>query len=410
MIPRKDPVRNPARMALPTAILLCVTVAGAQQLPQVNRSHSFGPDQCGPADPSYIKTANETGGVPLFLQRSEAGKAMQLMRESTRENVSTVLWASAKLAGAAQKFEIPVDSVIERITFTFSGDTKGTKLVLRQPDGQEVGVSSPSVEDTELNCGRLITVVKPQAGTWHAEVNGNGTFWLEAQAQSDIYFIKAEFVELGGRPGHQGLFRIHGQPLAGQPATLQVSLSARQALTTELVLVGTRGEVLKKLHLKTTDHDREFLELTGEVALPDVPFRIAVMGHDKKGMRYQRFESPLFHAARVKVTPEFDFDEMAAGEKRTGEFEVRNFGPAQSFKVTVADAYKLVTRVDPVELSLHANESRKVSVSLAVPQGAQTGVGDDVIVVVASSSGPPTSNSAIVHLSVTGKPSSASRQ
>src|SRR3569833_1258230 len=100
------------------ALALCAktTTASAQQLPQVNRSHSFGPDQCGPADPSYIKTANETGGVPLFLQRNEAGKAMQLMLESTRENVSSVLWASAKLAGAGQKFDIPVDSVTERIT------------------------------------------------------------------------------------------------------------------------------------------------------------------------------------------------------------------------------------------------------------------------------------------------------
>ena len=102
--------------------------------------------------------------MPLFLQRSEAGKTMQLMRESTRENVSTALWASARLAGGGQKFEIPVDSVTERITFTFSVDTKGSRLVLRGPDGQEVGEGSARTEDTELNCGRVITVEKPQPG------------------------------------------------------------------------------------------------------------------------------------------------------------------------------------------------------------------------------------------------------
>src|SRR5512140_484095 len=130
MTPKKAPVRTNAWKVLPPAVLFSVTASTAQQLPQLNRSHSFGPDQCGTADPTYINTANETGGVPLFLQRNEAGKAMQLMLESTRENVSTVLWASAKLAGP-QKFEIPIDSVTERITFTFSVDTKGTKLVLR---------------------------------------------------------------------------------------------------------------------------------------------------------------------------------------------------------------------------------------------------------------------------------------
>ena len=234
MIPKQILIRAAQGAGLAAAVCAWAVAVSAQQFPQVNRSHSFGPDQCGPADPTYIKTANETGGVPLFLQRSEAGKAVQLMRESTRENISTVLWASAKLAGARQKFEIPVDSVTKRITYTFSVDTKGMKLSLRQPNGQEVGSGALGVEDTELNCGRLITIVKPQTGMWHAEVSGSGTFWLEAQAQSDIYFIKAEFVELGGRPGHEGLFRIKGQPIAGQTATLEVSMSATKAGTTEL--------------------------------------------------------------------------------------------------------------------------------------------------------------------------------
>ncbi|MBS1804103.1 MAG: hypothetical protein JST28_12100 [Acidobacteria bacterium] len=377
--------------------------AAAQQLTPVNRSHSFGPDQCGPGDPSYIKTANETGGVPLFLQRSEAGKAMQLMLESTRQNVSTVLWASSKLAGNTQSLDIPVDSVTERITFTFSVDNKGTKLILRQANGQEIGVGSPGVTDTELNCGRVITIVKPQAGTWHAEVKGSGTFWLEAKAQSEIYFIKAEFVELGGRLGHQGLFRIHGQPIAGQPATLQVSISATKARSTEVALVSSGGELLQKLHLKTTDNDREFLELMGAVALPSVPFRIAVIGRDAKGMPYQRYNSPFFHAESVQVIPRFSFDELAAGEKKTGEFEVRNFGPARTFKVTLTDAHKFVTSVEPQELSIPGGNVGLFKAQLDVPAGTQAGVGDDVIAVVASTSGTATSNSAIVHLSVARK-------
>jgi len=386
--------------ALVAVACACVDAVPPQQVPQVNRSHPFGPDQCGPADPSYIKTANETGGVPLFLQRNEAGKAMQLMRESTRENVSTVLWASAKLAGSAQRFEIPVDSVTERITFTFSVDTKGTKLALRQPGGQEVVAGTPGVEDTELNCGRLITVVKPRAGKWLADVSGSGTFWLEAQAQSDIYFIKAEFVEVGGRPGHEGLFRIQGQPIAGRHATLQVSLSAAESKSTEFALVSTKGDVLEKLHLHATSEDRDFLDMAGDVALPSEPFRVAVLGRDEREMPYQRFYATLFHAESVELKPRFGFDAVPPGEKKTGEFEVKNFGPARSFKVTVVDAHKFVTRVEPLELTVGANETRRLNVEIAVPAGTQAGVGDDLIVVVASTSGTPTSNSAIVHLSV----------
>ena len=408
MTPKKAPVRTSAWKVLPAAVLLCVTASTAQQLPQLNRSHSFGPDQCGPADPAYIKTANETGGVPLFLQRNEAGKAMQLMLESTRENVSTVLWASAKLAGP-QKFEIPIDSVTERITFTFSVDTKGTKLVLRQPNGHEVTAASPAVKDTELNCGRIITLVKPQPGIWRAEITGTGTFWLEAQAQSDIYFIKAEFVELGGRPGHQGLFRIQGQPIAGRPATLQVSISATQARTTEIVLVSAKGDVLEKLHLNTTDRDREFLELTGDVTLPSVPFRIAVTGRDAKGMPYQRFDSPLLHAETVQVVPRLRFDEIAPGSTQTADFEIKNFGPPRTFKVTVTDAHKFVTDIEPKQLSLGANATSTLKLHLSVPAGTQPGLGDDLVVVVASASGQPTTNSAVVHLSVATKSADTQR-
>ena len=399
---------GPSRtVALSAAICLGISPSHAQQQPQVNRSHSFGPDQCGPADPSYIKTANETGGVPLFLQRSEAVKAFQVVRESTRENIATVLWASEKLTGNAERFEIPVDSVTERITFTFSEDTKGMKLVLRRPSGQEVVVGSAGTEDTELNCGRVITVVKPQAGAWHAEVSGSGTYWLKAQAQSDIYFIKAEFVELRGRPGHEGLFKIPGQPIAGEPATLQVAMSATAVETTEFALVSAKGDVLEKLHLKITDRDPDFLELTGEVKLADEPFRIAVMGRDAKGMPYQRFDSPVFHAESVQVIPKFSFEEISPGQEKTGEFAVRNFGGARAFKVTVTDARKFVTSVEPKELILSKHGSGKLLVQLAVPAGTPAGVGDDLIAVVASTSGTPTTNSAIVHISIQTKSDAA---
>jgi von Willebrand factor A domain-containing protein 7 len=402
MTPKWALIHAAGRVAFAAIICGSIAGAGAQQFPQVNRSHSFGPDQCGPADPSYIKTANETGGVPLFLQRSEAGKAMQLMVESTRENVSTVLWASMKLAGVGQKFEIPVDSVTERITFTFSVDTKGTKLVLREPNGQEVGPGSPSVEYTNLNCGRVITVIRPQAGVWHAEVSGTGTYWLQAQAQSDIYFIKAEFVQVGGRPGHEGLFRIQGQPISGEPATLQVSMSATAVKTTVILLVNTSGDVLQKLKMKTTDHDREFLELTGELkALPNIPFRIAVTGRDKEAMTYQRFYSSLFHTEAVQVTPKPLFDEIAPGARREEVFTVRNLGQSRTFKVTVTDSMRFVTKVEPRELTVGSHGTGIVRVELVAPAGTQKSTEDDLVVVVSSASGAPTTNSAILHLSVT---------
>src|SRR5215471_2840438 len=126
-----------ARRALLSAGLACVvsSLGFRQTQPSTNRSRPFGPDACGPADPAYIRTANETGGVPMFLQRSEAIKAFHLVRESTRNNMATVFWATGALEGKPKTIRIPVDSATKRITFTFSVDTKGGQLKVTQPFG-----------------------------------------------------------------------------------------------------------------------------------------------------------------------------------------------------------------------------------------------------------------------------------
>lgn len=314
--------------------------------------------------------------------------------------MSTVFWATGTLGGKPQTITIPVDSVTKRITFAFSVDTKGNELKLTQPSGGAITGGLASTEVTELNCGRILTVNSPEAGEWRAEIAGTGRFWLEAQAQSDIYFVAAEFVKMGGRPGHEGLFRIQGQPVAGTPATLQASLSAGPTTTTEFYLVSERGQTIQKLQMHAVNADREFLEFTGRVDLPSVPFRVAVIGRDSNGKQYQRFFSNLFHAESVEISPKLDFDELPAGSTRQAAFTVRNIGVPRTFNITVTDAHHFVSKVEPKELALGAGESRTVRVDLTLPAGSAPGVGDDVVVVARSTAGPPTSNSSVVHFSV----------
>jgi len=336
----------------------------------------------------------------MFLQRSEAAKAFHLVRESTRNNVSTVFWATGTLDGKPEVITIPVDSVTKRITFTFSVDTKGNLLKLTQPSGGVITQGSASTEVTELNCGRILTVSSPEAGEWRAEITGTGRYWIEVQAQSDIYFIGVEFVKEGGRPGHEGLFRIQGQPVADTPATLQASLSASATNTTEFYLVTERGQTIQKLKMHAANSDREFLEFVGSVDLPNVPFRVAVIGRDSNDKQYQRFFSNLFHAESVELSPKLDFDELPAGSTTQVAFAVRNIGFARTFKLTVTDAHQFVSKVEPKELALGAGESGTVRVDLAIPAETAPGIGDDLVIVAQSRAGPPTSNSSVVHLSV----------
>jgi hypothetical protein len=338
----------------------------------------------------------------MFLQRSEAAKAFHLVRESTRNNVATVFWATGTLDAKPQIIRVPVDSVTKRITFTFSGDTKGNEFKVTQASGGAITESSSSTEVTELNCGRILTVTSPEAGEWLAEITGKGGYWMEAQAQSDIFFVSVEFVKKGGRPGHEGLFRIQGQPLVGTPATLQASLSASATKTTEFYLVNEQGHTIQKLPMDAVNSDRQFLEFVGSMDLPNVPFRVAVMGRDSNDKQYQRFFASLFHAesVSVEVSAKAGVDELSPGITKQVAFTVRNIGFPRTFKITVTDTQKFLTNAAPKELALGAGESGTVQVELTVPAATASGVGDDLVIVAASTTGPPTSNSSVLHLSV----------
>jgi hypothetical protein len=74
-----------------------------------------------------------------------------------------VFWGSGALQGRTETIEIPVDAVTRRITFTFSTDTKGNKLILTPPSGGATTESIPGAEIAELNCGRIVTLSRPEA-------------------------------------------------------------------------------------------------------------------------------------------------------------------------------------------------------------------------------------------------------
>src|SRR5437016_4137770 len=102
----------------------------------------------------------------------------------------------------------------------------------------------------------------------------------------------------------------------------------------------------------------------------------------------------------VEISPKLDVDELPAGSIKQVAFTVRNIGLPRTFKLTVTDAHQFVSKVEPKELALGAGESGIVRVDLAVPAETPPGVGDDLVIVAQSTAGPPTSNSSVVHLSV----------
>jgi uncharacterized membrane protein len=149
--------------------------------------------------------------------------------------------------------------------------------------------------------------------------------------------------------------------------------------------------------MQKVNSDPECLEFVGGVDLPTIPFRVAVGGLDSSGKQYQRFFSNLFHAETVEVSGRPDIDDLSPGSTKQLTFVVRNIGSSRTFNITVSDAHKFVTNVEPKELLLGAGESGTVRIELTVPPETPPGLGDNVVLIASSASAPATSNFIVVH-------------
>jgi hypothetical protein len=387
---------RPTIPALVTAMLLCAGSAptgvseAAIEAPTSQRR--FGRGVCGPADPSYIKTATETGGQPFFLSSAEVAASAHIMSAAFQPDL--MLWASGE---GEKAYALAVDSSVERATFSASFDSKGGTLSVILPDGTVLQQTEPS-QDTLLDCGRVITIDAPATGTWQLRAVPTGRFWLVARSKSALSLIGAEFVQPGGRPGHEGLFRIQGQPIAGRPATLRVHLSS-EAKSATFGLVSVDARPLQKLELTSLGPE----EFVGTVNLPGEPFRLIVTGLDESGIRYQRTYATLFHAESIEVLATTAPATVAAGAVTPVTFTVRNFGPPVHLNLVATDSRGHVIAVEPSTLQLDQGAEGAVTVPVSLPADAAPDSRVSVIL-TATSDGPPastTGNSAVKELTVT---------
>jgi hypothetical protein len=383
------------------ALLACCLSAFAQQ--QQRSPIRYGPGVCGPADPTYIRTAEESGGQPLFLAPGEVAKSFALVSELTRSNHVTLLWARGELS-EGHDFVVPVDSTVERLVFSLSFDTAGGKLAALDPAGKEVTSETAGAVITPLNCGDIVTVAPPPPGKWHVRVTGKGRFWLEASGVSDIFMVDAEFVHLAGRPGHEGYFRIPGEPVAGEPAMLRVELSGKTR-NVQFHLISPEAETLQPVTMKADSVGSDESEYFGELSLPASPFRLVVAGEDESGHSFERVFSSLFHSETVEVSPlDAGLEDVPSGKSLPLRFKVRNAGPAREFRILAVDTKNFLTSHEPQVLSLGAGESREVPIELNIPANTPGYVRDTVIITATATSEPATTNSAVVEFDVRNSP------
>ncbi len=248
----------------------------------------------------YYELAAATGGDFYFWAPGEfSTSGVQLPLED-----EPILLAYGLLETRTRSFWFPVDAVSETFT-VFAGAQRKNAFELIRPGGGTVAAGDTDVRFQEFQHMLLVTVTKPERGTWRFELQGTGHFSLSVRSGNQkiragggprteaLAVIGFDFVELRGRPGHEGYFPIKEEVRVGEDRLCRVVLSGRYE-TADFDFVSREGEPLAKLDLALGHPDAAHDEFLGPCFVPAQPFRLEVKGRDAWGGAYQRMYSPLY--------------------------------------------------------------------------------------------------------------------
>ena len=241
-------------------------------------------------DPTYVQLAENTGGEVFLFDRSEAARSLVLMQEGMKHK-ETVFRASGTLTSGYRDFQFPVDTTIESLLFSISLQCTQSVVIYR-PSGAELDASAPGVDDNRYHAGRIVAMSRPEPGVWQVRIVGSGLFFAVVEAKSDVSLHSVRFVQLGGRPGHEGYFPMTTPVRLNLPQMLQASVSGSGV--TGFRMINSGGATLQPLALAADENDQE--EFQGPVIPSHKDFRIVVEGRDSRGYPYQRIFPRLFHA------------------------------------------------------------------------------------------------------------------
>jgi hypothetical protein len=237
----------------------------------------------------FFNMAAETGGDFYFWAPGEfanAGVHIPIPYEA-------VALAYGNLDGS-RRFTVPVESGARTLTI-FSGAQRKDRIVLVRPDGSIVADGSPGIAMQSFSHMLIATVVAPAAGTWRLEFAGAGKFSMSAHVKAAADdaapdFIAFRFVEMGGRPGHEGWFPIDRELKKGETIECSAVVSGR-VTALQFAFVTRDEQPMSTVYLQQEEGpDSDYY---GRCLIPDRPFRIVVSGQDERGMPFRRTESGM---------------------------------------------------------------------------------------------------------------------
>ena len=272
----------------------------------------------------YDDVARATGGTVYKPEKGMSGMA-DIMLANMGSQI--LLNREINLSGV-ERISLPVEEGLGTLMFSITGVRGKPVVTVKDPLGKVFDINSTNsrLKVVSLKNGVVYIFKEPRSGNWSMAIKGSGNVHVQAKIKQagsrqkmakqsskrvgesvadkpykkraePIDFYKFEFVEIQGRPGHQGYFETKRPLVPGQEMVAWATV------------FGSPKDVHFRLIQKNGKPFSGSLELTetGEggdgdyflkVRIPKSPFRVLMTGKDGNGKSFQRTYGFIFNPER----------------------------------------------------------------------------------------------------------------
>jgi hypothetical protein len=223
---------------------------------------------------------------------------------------------------------------------------------------------------------------------------------------SDVALIALQLMSV--RDGHGGpqYFPIDGEPIVGEPHMVEATLTKKMARV-ELEVSAQDGTVLSTLPLKLGQTDAiagvsmEGLSVpyVAELTVPTKDFVLTVVGTTLDGKPFSvraNAYRPQLLELRTRYMPD-----MFGGQTIEYKVELKNYGPADRFEVSLTDSLGFLRSPEKQELRLATRQGTTLLIELALPIAEENALlNDQLLVAVRSVSEPRAQTSTMANITV----------
>ncbi|MCZ6804474.1 MAG: hypothetical protein O7D86_11225, partial [Proteobacteria bacterium] len=161
------------------------------------------------------------------------------------------------------------------------------------------------------------------------------------------------------------------------------------------------GELLRDIPLLQGEEvDLPSSVFSGRFSVPSEGFRLYVSGENEAGEQFTRVFPRAIKAQLVGVNLALSEGlSVKVGESTSFNVVVQNFGPSAVYRIDVVDEFSYISGVSDNVISLESDESKEVTISVTVPEGAPEGL-NTIIISATNTANPEVNNTARLAMNV----------